>query len=46
VGLELFYNFQVNPWLNVTPDIQFIHPDAGAISDDAFVYGLRVNMKL
>lgn len=46
MGLELFYNFQVNPWLNVTPDIQFIRPDAGAISDDAFVYGLRVNMTL
>jgi porin len=45
-GLEMFYNFQVNPWLNVTPDIQFIRPGNRAISEDAFVYGLRVNMTL
>jgi porin len=45
-GLEMFYNFQVNPWLNVTPDVQLIRPEAGAIADDAFVYGLRVNLTL
>lgn len=44
-GVELYYNFQLTPWLNVTPDIQFIRPGARAISDDAFVYGLRVNMR-
>ncbi|MBX7166186.1 MAG: carbohydrate porin [Pirellulales bacterium] len=43
---ELFYNFQVNPWLNVTPDLQYIHPEAGAIADDAFVYGVRANLTL
>ncbi|MGE0759093.1 MAG: carbohydrate porin [Pirellulaceae bacterium] len=45
-GVELYYNFQINPWLNVTPDVQFIRPDASAIADDAFVYGLRVNCVL
>ena len=47
-ALELFYNFQVTPWLNVTPDVQYIHPGASRLTggDDAFVYGLRVNMKL
>ncbi len=45
-GLEMFYNFQVNPWLNVTPDIQFIRPGNRAIAEDAFIYGLRVNMTL
>jgi porin len=46
-GVELYYNFQVTPWLNVTPDIQFIRPGLGAIAtDEAFIYGLRVNMKL
>lgn len=45
-GVEFFYNFQVTPWLNVTPDLQYIHPEAGAIADDAFVYGIRVNAKL
>ena len=27
-GLELFYNIQVTPWLNITPDLQYIHPGA------------------
>lgn len=43
-GVELFYNFQVTRFLNVTPDIQFIRPEAGAIADNAFVYGLRANL--
>ncbi len=45
-GVELFYNFQVNPWMNVTPDLQYIHPEASALADDAFVYGVRVNLTL
>lgn len=46
VGVELFYNFQVTPWLNVTPDVQFIRPGNRAIANDALVYGLRVGMTL
>ena len=46
-GAELFYNFQVTPWLNITPDLQIVRPGWGAVAtDDAFIYGLRVNMKL
>jgi porin len=45
-GVEAFYNFQVTPWLNITPDIQYISPGAGAIANDAFVYGLRLNTRL
>ena len=46
-GVEAYYNFQVTPWLNVSPDIQYIHPGAGAaIANDAFVYGVRANMRL
>lgn len=44
-GVEAYYNFQVTPWLNVTPDLQYIHPEAGAIANDAFVYGLRTHAK-
>lgn len=44
-GVEVYYNFQVTPWFNVTPDIQFIRPGARAISEDAFVYGVRANVK-
>jgi porin len=45
-GVEAFYNFQVTPWMNITPDVQYIHPGAGAIADDAFVYGLRGSVKI
>jgi porin len=43
-GVEVYYNFQVNPWLNITPDVQYMQPGASAISTDtAFVYGIRAN---
>lgn len=45
-GIEAYYKFQVTPALNITPDVQYIHPEAGAIAGDAFVYGVRANMKL
>ncbi|MBA4015564.1 MAG: hypothetical protein C0483_00030 [Pirellula sp.] len=45
-GVEAYYNFQVTPWLNISPDVQYILPEAGAIADDAFVYGVRAHMKL
>ncbi len=45
-GVELYYNIQLTPWLYLTPDIQFLQPGAGRIADDAFIYGIRLNMKL
>ena len=45
-GVELFYNFQVTPWINVTPDVQFLRPEAGGIAENSVVYGLRVNVTL
>jgi porin len=43
-GVEWFYNIQATPWLNITPDVQWIRPGLGAIStDNAFVYGVRAN---
>jgi len=43
-GVELYYNCQLRPWLNVTPDVQYLLPGAGAIATDAaFVYGIRIN---
>jgi carbohydrate-selective porin OprB len=32
--------------MDISPDVQYIHPGAGAIADDAFVYGVRVNLAL
>ena len=44
MGLEWFYNIQATPWLNITPDLQWIRPGLGAIStDNAFIYGIRAN---
>jgi porin len=43
-GLEMYYNFQITRHLNVTPDVQFLRPESGAIAHDAFVYGVRANL--
>jgi porin len=45
-GVESFYSFQVTPWCAISPDVQYIKPEASAIADDAFVYGVRVHMTL
>lgn len=45
MGLDLFDNAQLTPWLNVMPDLPWIRPSAGnLVTDNAFVYGLRVNI--
>ncbi|MBU6239982.1 MAG: carbohydrate porin [Planctomycetes bacterium] len=42
-GVELFYSFQTTPWMSISPDVQYIKPEAGRLAEDAFVYGVRVN---
>lgn len=42
-GVESFYSFQATPWCAISPDVQYIKPEASAIADDAFVYGVRLN---
>ena len=46
-GIECFYNFEVTPWLHITPDIQAVI-DPGGIDgrDVAIVGGLRLHMNL
>lgn len=44
-GVELFYNWQATPWLNVTPDLQVIVPSRENI-DTALVCGVRAVMAL
>ncbi len=42
-ALELYYNIQVAPWLNISPDFQVIlDPGGRGDGKDAFVAGLRV----
>lgn len=43
-GVGLFYKVPVTRFLNVTPDIKFIRPEASAPDDKTFVYGLRANL--
>ena len=44
-GVELFYNYQATPWLNITPDVQWLRPGmTNLATDNAWIYGLRINM--
>ena len=47
-GVELYYKFQFTHWLALTPDLQYIKPGFGSFTndDDAFVYGVRLNLNL
>jgi porin len=47
-GVEVFYNFEITKWLNITPDIQcIIDPGVGFQDrEPAIVYGLRAQIKL
>jgi hypothetical protein len=38
-GVELFYNFEVAPWLTVGADLQVINPSLG--EDMVIIPGLR-----
>jgi porin len=41
-GFELYYSIEVLPWLQVTPDVQFIvNPGARRSVENALVLGLR-----
>lgn len=42
--LELYYSVQILPWLNVSPDFQWILRPGGENGRDAFVAGLRLQM--
>ena len=43
--LEVYYNAQITPWLNLSPSIQYIS-DPGGTNDakDAVVFGLRAQI--
>ena len=47
-GWELFYNFEVFPWLHVTPDVQLIRPGLSNLASDdlAFLGGFRIKVAL
>lgn len=45
-GLELYYKAQISPFLEITPDIQFIRDPAFSDADRETVFGLRLRVKL
>ncbi len=45
MGIELFYNVQVTPWMNLTPDFQIVRPEASAVAETSYIGGLRLNLK-
>ena len=44
-GVELFYNWQATPWLNITPDMQVLIPAREGVNT-TLVVGLRAVMRL
>lgn len=42
-GVELYYNFQVTPWLHVTPDLQIIDPSR-TVNDTSVLFGVRARV--
>jgi porin len=44
-GAEFFYNFEVTPWLHITPDFQIIDPSLKRL-DTAYIAGIRVKIDL
>jgi porin len=44
-ALEVYYNAQITPWLNISPSIQYIsNPGGSGTASDAVVIGLRAQM--
>lgn len=44
--LELYYNIALGEHFNITPDIQYVKNPALSTEDDAWVFGVRMNMKI
>lgn len=45
-GIEMFYNAQVSPYLQVTPDVQVVFDPANSTASTEVVLGLRLRLAL
>ncbi|HVS17345.1 MAG TPA: carbohydrate porin [Planctomycetota bacterium] len=46
-AIELFWGFELQPWLRVKPDLQYVvHPGGDAALDDLFVASVRLTVAL
>jgi len=44
-ALELYYNTQVTPWLNISPSVQYVaNPGGSKTVSDALILGVRAQM--
>jgi hypothetical protein len=41
VGVEIYYNFEINKWLHLTPDLQIVQNE---YEDVAVIPGIRLVM--
>ena len=44
-GAEIFYNFEITPWMHITPDFQIIDPGLRAVETN-YIAGIRVKISL
>jgi len=44
-GLELFYNFHLRSWLQVTADLQVVRPGISTAGETALIGGLRTSLR-
>ena len=47
-GVEAFYNFEIVPWMHLSPDVQLLRPGFlnNFATDLAFVGGFRLKISL
>lgn len=45
-GIEVFYNAQVTPYLQITPDVQLVFDPANSTANSKVVFGLRLRLAL
>lgn len=45
-GIEVFYNAQITPYLQVTPDIQVVFDPANSTASSEVILGLRLRLQL
>jgi porin len=44
-GMEIYYNYAITPWFYIGGNLQYILPALGGRFDDAFMAGLRANIR-
>ncbi len=43
-GVEMYYNFWVTPWLELSPDVQYLFNPGFEAGDETLILGLRARV--